>query len=273
MRYVILRDDDTNALTPPHCLEQLYRPFLYRGLPVNLATIPEVDVKTRMADGKPEGFLFLDGNGATAEKMPIGSNAKLVNYLVGNPGYHIVQHGCHHDELEFDRSDRAEVARRLERGGRFLQEAGFARPETFVAPYDKLSRESMAEAAARFRVLSTGWFEFGRLPYAWWPEYAAKKLRRAEHWRVGGTWLLSHPGCLLSYHRPRGNILEAIIQRVETHALTVLVTHWWEYFPGGHPDQPFIEVLHQTASFLASRPDVKVISFAELPSLDGNTIF
>ena len=35
MRYVILRDDDTNALTPVDCLERLYRPFLNRGLPVN----------------------------------------------------------------------------------------------------------------------------------------------------------------------------------------------------------------------------------------------
>jgi hypothetical protein len=59
MRYVILRDDDTNALTEPHCLERLYRPFLERGLPVNLATIPEVDLNTRMADGTPEGYLFL----------------------------------------------------------------------------------------------------------------------------------------------------------------------------------------------------------------------
>jgi hypothetical protein len=42
MRYVILRDDDTNALTPVECLERLYRPFLNLGLPVNLATIPKV---------------------------------------------------------------------------------------------------------------------------------------------------------------------------------------------------------------------------------------
>ena len=27
MRYVIIRDDDTNALTPVECLERLYRPF------------------------------------------------------------------------------------------------------------------------------------------------------------------------------------------------------------------------------------------------------
>jgi len=58
MRYVILRDDDTNALTPPECLEWLYRPFLDRGLPVNLATIPAVSLDAKRPDGKPEGFLW-----------------------------------------------------------------------------------------------------------------------------------------------------------------------------------------------------------------------
>ena len=42
MRYVILRDDDTNTFTPVECLERLYRPFLDLGLPVNLAVIPNV---------------------------------------------------------------------------------------------------------------------------------------------------------------------------------------------------------------------------------------
>jgi len=51
MRYVILRDDDTNALTPIECLETLYRPFLARGLPVNLATIPEVRVSIKASSG------------------------------------------------------------------------------------------------------------------------------------------------------------------------------------------------------------------------------
>src|SRR4051812_7938580 len=58
MRYVILRDDDTNALTPVNCLERLYRPFLDRGLPVNLAVIPDVATDARTPEGKREGFLF-----------------------------------------------------------------------------------------------------------------------------------------------------------------------------------------------------------------------
>ena len=54
MRYVILRDDDTNALTPVECLEKLYRPFLARGLPVNLATVPEVRMDARTPEGTRE---------------------------------------------------------------------------------------------------------------------------------------------------------------------------------------------------------------------------
>jgi hypothetical protein len=271
MRYVILRDDDTNALTPPRCLERLYRPFLERGFPVNLATIPEVDVNTRMTDGTPEGYLF-HRNGCTAAKVAIGSNTELVNYLRDNPGYYIVQHGCHHHQLEFDGLCRAEAARRIERGADVLMEAGFSRPHTFVAPYDKLSRGSLTEVGARFRVLSTGWFELRRLPYAWWPKFAVKKLRGAEHWRIGGTCLLSHPGCLLSCHRPRHEILDAIIARVESGRLTVLVTHWWEYFRNGQPDEPLIEVLHETADYL-SRRNVKVIAFGELAQAPVSSLF
>src|SRR5579859_3292998 len=112
MRYVIIRDDDTNALTPPEYLERLYRPLLERGLPINLATVPEVTTEARMANGQPEGFL-LPGDGEHAlgsarcadrmalqavptslhgKTIPLPTNEALVNYLHENPGYHIVQH-------------------------------------------------------------------------------------------------------------------------------------------------------------------------------------
>ena len=156
MRYVIIRDDDTNALTPVECLERLYRPFLDRGLPVNLATIPAVATDTRMANGKPEGYL-LQHPVAEAQTLPIGANRKLVEYLRQNPGYHVVQHGCHHRYLEFDCPERRHLASLLEQGRRLLLEAGFPAPQTFVAPYDRLSRAGLAEVARRFRVFSSGW--------------------------------------------------------------------------------------------------------------------
>src|SRR6266566_8735426 len=138
MRYVILRDDDTNALTPIECLERLYRPFLNSGLPVNLSVIPEVRASLTLPDGRPEGFL-MGRTGEPDQTKPIGQNVKLVRYLTKNPGYHIVQHGCHHDRFEFASRDRAEIGRRIEQGTRRLLEAGFPRPQTFVAPHDQLS--------------------------------------------------------------------------------------------------------------------------------------
>src|SRR5438132_1565980 len=94
MHYVILRDDDTNALTPVECLEQLYRPFLDRGLPVNLATIPKVRTDTVSTDGQLEKYLFARRTD-TPPALPIVTHGKLVRYLHENPGFHPLQHGYH----------------------------------------------------------------------------------------------------------------------------------------------------------------------------------
>lgn len=263
MHSVILRDDDTNALTPVECLEKLYRPFLARGLPVNLATIPAVRTDARTPDGRREGFL-LGARGGEPATMPLAANTGLTAYLRANAGFHIVQHGCHHDPFEFDSRRRADVVQRLEHGAERLREAGVNVSSAFVAPHDKFSPVAYLETARRFRVISSGWFEWRRIPPRWWPRYGWKKLMRQRHWRVGRTQLLSHPGCLLSYTRAPETILPAIRQVVEQQDVTVLVTHWWEYFRDGEPDEPFIAVLHQTAEYLASHPDIAVITFDEL---------
>ena len=175
MHYVILRDDDTCALTPAAHLERLYRPFLARGLPVNLAVIPEVRTDARTPDGRRG--LSHGGRGAGRPPGTLAESRELADYLLGEPGYHIAQHGCHHDYFEFGSSDSAELARRLDRGAFCLRQAGFARPAAFVAPHDRLSRAAWLEVAGRFGVISTGWFEAGRVPLRWWPRYAWKKLR------------------------------------------------------------------------------------------------
>src|SRR6266850_8540560 len=135
MRYVILRDDDTNALTPVECLERLYRPFLDRGLPVNLATIPKVRTDTITTRGFVEGYL-LSKHSDTPLTVPIASNGKLVRYLHDNPDYRLLQHGYHHSLFEFDSLQVGEVGHRLEQGAEALTAAGFHEPQTFVAPYD-----------------------------------------------------------------------------------------------------------------------------------------
>jgi len=263
MHFVILRDDDTNALTPIDHLERLYRPFLARGLPVNLAVIPEVRLNSRRPDGEVEGFLPhlnypIDGT-RRMEESPA-----LVAYLRSNPRYHLAQHGCYHDCFEFDQLDKTTAGELMARGTRRLREAGFKRPQAFVAPHDRLSRAGLGAAARQFEVVSTGWFELGRQPRAWLPQYAWKKARRAAHWQVGRTKLLSHPGCLLSRARAPESIMPAIRRQVEGQRLTVLVTHWWEYFDADIPIPRFIDVLHETADYLATTPGLRVISFADL---------
>ena len=263
MRYVILRDDDTNALTPVDCLEKLYRPFLERGLPVNLATIPEVREDARDPKGAREGFVPLQRNCAV-EMVPLADNPRLVDYLHTNAGYHVVQHGCHHDYFEFNNPDRAEAIRRLDRGAQRLREAGFEDVPAFVAPHDKFSPAAYEETAKRFPVISSGWFEWRRMPAAWRLKYLAKKITGRPLWRAGGTQLLSHPGCLLSYVHPYESILPAIQRAIVRQEVTVLVTHWWEYFRDGKTDEAFIRVLHQTAGYLASRSDICVTTFDAL---------
>jgi hypothetical protein len=271
MKYVIIRDDDTNALTPVECLERLYRPFLDRKLPVCLATIPDVRSDVRFPNGEPEGFLVA-AKGVKPGYHAIGSNQKLVYYLKANSGYEIVQHACHHEFIgvkdglatpEFDNPDAADVARRLDHGIAKLREAGFPDSGTFVAPYDRLTPESWREVSKRFRVISTGWFERRRLPKEWMLSYVMHKVSRRLHWKRDGNLLLTHPGCHLSYHRKLGEILPRIKDSIAANKLTVLVTHWWEFFRTGDADEPFIKALHETAEYLAAQPDLKVIRFSE----------
>jgi hypothetical protein len=117
-------------------------------------------------------------------------------------------------------------------------------------------------------VVSSGWYELRRVPHAWWPRYAWKKFRATPHWRIGRTLLLSHPGCLLSCFRPYDKILDTIRAQIDRQQVTVLVTHWWEYFREQKPDETFIGLLHETADYLAGRNDLRVISFSELVNGD-----
>jgi len=61
-------------------------------------------------------------------------------------------------------------------------------------------------------------------------------------------------------------MLNGILDQIRRQQVTVLVTHWWEYFRNGVPDETFIGFLHETAHYLARQPDLKVISFSELVS-------
>ena len=56
----------------------------------------------------------------------------------------------------------------------------------------------------------------------------------------------------------------SVCRAIESRALTVIVTHWWEYFRDGSPDEKFIGVLHKVAGWLANQPDIRVVSFRDV---------
>jgi Uncharacterized protein conserved in bacteria (DUF2334) len=260
---VILRDDDTSALTPVDCLERLYRPWLDLGLPVNLATIPFVNTSARWKDGSEEGFLFAK-QGNEPSHLSIAANGGLLAYLNSNEGYRIVHHGYAHDYLEFDAKDGRKIGQLLDAGRKCFEDAGLNAPRSFVAPYDQISRAALMEVSKRFDVLSTGWFELKKLPLHWWPRYFMKKARKETHWSCGSLQMLSHPGCLLSHKRDPKTILDLVQRAVLSQSLTVLVTHWWEYFHGGKTNEAYVAALHETAAWLASREDIEVVGFDDL---------
>jgi len=270
MHYVILRDDDTNALTPVEHLEQLYRPFLDRGLPVNLAVIPDVRTDATLPDGQYEGYL-LARKDRLPPTLPIGTNVELVDYLQANPGYQIAQHGCHHSYREFDQDDAQDVARRLQLGANLLVEAGFDQPVTFVPPYEALSCASLKAVVRRYHVLSTGRLALRRMPVSWRPKYFILKLLRWPLWQAGRTTLLTNPGFPITSAQPRHLLLDDLIASIERQELTVVVTRWWEYFSQGYADESLIQVLHRLADYLGRHSGVQVISLNELADLSGTT--
>ncbi len=59
-------------------------------------------------------------------------------------------------------------------------------------------------------------------------------------------------------------MLDSVRRAVDGSRLTVLVQHWWEFFRGGEADEKLIGVLHGVADWLASRPDIRVVSFDDV---------
>ena len=64
---------------------------------------------------------------------------------------------------------------------------------------------------------------------------------------------------------------QSISELVSRQELTVLVTHWWEYFRDGKPDETFIAVLQETVAELTKMPEVKLIAFDDLVAREIST--
>lgn len=269
MKYVLIRDDDTNATTPVAVLERLFRPFFDRDLPVNLAVIPAVATHATDLRGARERFVRSERAGEHGY-LPIGGASELVGYLRGEPLLCVVQHGLHHEivdgHYELDREDARDIGERLDRGKALLAQAGLGTPSALVAPQDSFTRAAAREILLRYPIFSAGYFDLSRVPRRWWPWYLyTKKVRKQPHWRTARARLLTHPGCMLSAQRDPRTMLADIEREIDSRELTVVVSHWYEYYDAdGRERTAHVDVLHALAERLAARRDVRVTTFDEL---------
>jgi len=268
--FVIIRDDDVSALTPVEYLDILYRPFIERKIPVNLAVIPFVNTHAKTSHGHKEEFLLAQDHFAGRKILPrniaIGTNRELVNYLLDNKNYYIAQHGYQHDYSEFSMENCDEITRRLDTGMNLLVEAGFDRPTTFVAPHDIMSCTAISEVAKRYPIISKYQYKIGQIPYAWWPSYIWwTKIIRSPHWKHNETFFLSRPlKTYLSSRFPIEDMFDSIVASIQSRTLTVLHTHWWAFFKHPHTSADFIAVLHRVADYLAQTSNVRAVFFKDL---------
>lgn len=258
LRYVIIRDDDTNALTPIDCLETIYRPFLDHNLPVSLAVIPCVDTRICRTTGEAECYLP-NPTTALADRIPIGKNPKLVHYL-SSTAYELAMHGCYHTQNEFDMQDRAQVIQCIETGFKHFLEAGLQKPTAFVAPYEAISKVAFSELVKQFATLSSNWYSLKKVPYAFWPALTLKKLSGNQHWRAAHCLCLSRPQQFFS---SIPYTLDEIIEYIENNQLTILLTHWWEFFDNEGARKKAL--LHELARYLAASPTIKVVTLNRNP--------
>jgi hypothetical protein len=267
-RYVVIRDDDLHAYTPIECLETLYRPFLDRLQVVNLSAIPCVDTTVKLKNGLCEEYLIFNPE-KTLPLAPISANPTLVDYVLQNSGYQITQHGYTHLTHEFLSRNRRDLAGRLDRGLAELSKAGFKDVCTFIAPQERLSTEALKEVSKRFALISSHWYEWRQLPVAWLPWYVVKRWNNLAHWRAGKTLLVTHQRTLFARNVDYRAALPELKQRLSTHQVVVLPTHWWEFYERDtlRPNRPMIEAYHAVSAYLAERPDVKVIRFNALIDL------
>lgn len=272
VRYVILLDDDVNAFTPAEFLEILYRPFFERALPVSIAIIPNISKISPFTAHGDKDFLVEKSQQEDLYYLPVGSNRTLVNYLLKNLGYEIVQHGNRHEEGEFLHYNRQKLISSIEEGRSCMIEAGFAAPKVFVPPQGKLSKVALEELLKVYELISSTAYEKEQVPYSCWVYYIYKKLMRHEHWKVGDVTLLTTVGdYYFSASYPVDGILEHLKRTIASRRLSVVNSHWWEYFKEGKPNYKLIDALHGFADFLAENPLIKVIVFRSL--LDGTLSF
>lgn len=270
-KYLLLRDDDVNFFTSPRQLTEVYGFLQDNGLPINFSVIPAVrgDARTySMAFGANsyEPFLPADVAG-TPKSFPLQDNRDLTAYLKQLPDADFLLHGFAHQgedgRYEFDSSEPERLEEKITAGMEIFRQALQYTPQTFVAPQDQYSPCALRLLARYFRIFSMGWIDRGKLPYRYWPAYFRMKLTGRNYCRCGSLLLLEHPGCVFSRFYDTGAMLERLDAGIKAHAVTVIVTHHWEFYgKDGQLDQARWRLFRDKILSLAGKH--KFVTFREL---------
>lgn len=252
-RYVIIRDDDTNFHTPIECLEKIFAPFWNKNLSINLSVIPRVSSKALSVWGTPEGFLsFAENNTANTE---IYRNEPLLKYLKNNPLIEVVTHGYDHRLFEFTSNNRNFLIEHLKRGAEYMQRAGL-NPLAFVPPYDEISKEAFNELIKRFKVISLHHWDSNKIPRS-----ARPKCYARTHWEWKGVKLLSHDD--LVWKKKSKDLLSSVQAGVKKNSITVITSHWHEFFPDGKENIERLRAWHSVADWL-HKEKITALTFSQL---------
>jgi hypothetical protein len=279
LKFIIIRDDDTNFFTPAGFIRQIYQTLLDNQLPFSLSVIPNVraDVyrrHNRISDdsaNSPEYEPFIAPS-ARGEKLnySVADNKELIDLINQYPQIECLQHGYSHEYFadgttEFTSSDVHEINKKLEKGCHILQTAFKKRPKVLVPPWDTVSHTALSCIQLNYSGLYVAKYPHSILPVSYWPKFLTKKLYKRSFLMFRKLLILDHDGQFLTSGRTPETILSRVEELLDQNDIVQLVNHFWEFFPDwSHGHAYLLRMWKEVLEYLISRQDVRIVSFDEL---------
>lgn len=260
-RKVILRDDDTSFFTTPQMLEQIYRPFWARGIPVSLAVIPAQNSATRVLHrpnlphdpGIPPPYRGRDVD------HPLHDNPALCEFLNAKAKAGLVEiclHGYRHSYHEYLEMPPDQIATHLEQGLALLRAALPDAPiHTFIAPYDVMSAPAVEQVLARGYHLCTNSANLGEHSLlAGMQSHEQRTLPGGQHVTTCDEYFFTHRDA------PQDCVARAQ-ERLAQRELVVIANHYWCFFYDWGTGTPLLEAWLEFADDLLNRVDIEFATF------------
>ncbi len=243
VKYVLIRDDDTNFFTIPRMLEEIYEEIFEMGIPVNLSVIPFVSTETKTyypwTNKKLRYEPFIPKEFENRNLcIPFYENLELTESLANMHEFiEIVQHGFSHSQNEFSSSNEVELREKILNGKKILEKSFGSTPKFFSAPYDAYSSNAFSLLKKHFQGATLGEFKLSNklnvkhLPLALMPHYF-NALRKGEVFFINNNFLLlGHNGFLIDPFVDIDKTKESLkASAIKNHRVMVLMQHYWNYF-------------------------------------------